>query len=358
VLHTSPEWLDASHLLLVVAEGGARDIVVLRLGPDGRPVGEPGRLTSGLQVHSVSAWPGAGRIAYSVFSRTANLWAVPLPSGSGPARLQDARPLTSGSQVIEAADVSPDGRWLAFDNDRRGNQDIYRMPVEGGEPEPVVTRPVDDFRPAWSPDGRELAFYSFEQGVRRLFVVPSRGGVPRMVRPEDSAEEHSPDWSPDGRRLVFHRLVDSVRQLFVVERQSGERWGAARQVSRLGCHQGRWSPDGRWIACTSAGDVKLVAADGSETRVLLAPADAPAGALPFYLRWSRDGRELLYSAYEPNGAMSIWALPAAGGRPRLLLRFDDAQRAAARPEFATDGRRLYFTLAQSESDVWTVELTR
>ena len=31
-----------------------------------------------------------------------------------------AEPVTRGSQVIEAFDVSPDGRWLAFDSDRGG----------------------------------------------------------------------------------------------------------------------------------------------------------------------------------------------------------------------------------------------
>jgi hypothetical protein len=40
------------------------------------------------------------------------------------------------------------------------------------------------------------------------------------------------------------------------------------------------------------------------------------------------------------------------------VRFDHPTRQSTRPEFAADGRRLYFTLSERESDVWVMELTR
>jgi hypothetical protein len=49
-------------------------------------------------------------------------------------------------------------------------------------------------------------------------------------------------------------------------------------------------------------------------------------------------------------------VPAAGGTPRLLVRFDDSSRASLRREFATDGMSFFFTIAQDESDVWTAEV--
>jgi hypothetical protein len=48
---------------------------------------------------------------------------------------------------------------------------------------------------------------------------------------------------------------------------------------------------------------------------------------------------------------------AAGGPPRILVRFDDARR-SSRPEFTTDGRRFYFTVTDRVSDIWTMKLTR
>jgi len=44
------------------------------------------------------------------------------------------------------------------------------------------------------------------------------------------------------------------------------------------------------------------------------------------------------------------------GTATLLMRFDDPTRTSSRPEFATDGKRVYFTLGQRQSDVWTVDL--
>jgi Tol biopolymer transport system component len=74
------------------------------------------------------------------------------------------------------------------------------------------------------------------------------------------------------------------------------------------------------------------------------------------VQWGRDGRTLYYKESEGAGRSSIWSVPAAGGTPRLLVRFDDPERPSIRPEFATDGRRFYFTLSERQSDVWTMEL--
>ena len=41
-----------------------------------------------------------------------------------------------------------------------------------------------------------------------------------------------------------------------------------------------------------------------------------------------------------------------------MLTFDDPTRQPRRPEFDTDGRRLFFTIATDESDVWLLELGR
>jgi hypothetical protein len=42
----------------------------------------------------------------------------------------------------------------------------------------------------------------------------------------------------------------------------------------------------------------------------------------------------------------------------LLVKFDDPSRRSLRREFATDGRRFYFTVARDEADVWSLELLR
>jgi Tol biopolymer transport system component len=75
---------------------------------------------------------------------------------------------------------------------------------------------------------------------------------------------------------------------------------------------------------------------------------------PVAVRWAPDGATLHVKAFDRGGRAGIWAVGADGGAPRLLVRFDEPLRPARRPEFASDGRRFFFTLTQSESDVWVV----
>jgi hypothetical protein len=49
-------------------------------------------------------------------------------------------------------------------------------------------------------------------------------------------------------------------------------------------------------------------------------------------------------------------VPVTGGPPRLLARLDDPRRTSPRPEFTSDGRRVFFMLTEREADVWAVRL--
>ena len=74
--------------------------------------------------------------------------------------------------------------------------------------------------------------------------------------------------------------------------------------------------------------------------------------------FSANGRELYFKSHDARGRASFWSMPATGGRPRLLVRFDDPARASNRFEFASDGRRFYFTVEDRQSDIWVAEAIR
>jgi Tol biopolymer transport system component len=73
--------------------------------------------------------------------------------------------------------------------------------------------------------------------------------------------------------------------------------------------------------------------------------------------WSKDGVTLYYLAFDAKGLASFWSVPVTGGRPKLLVKFDDPSRQTTRREFATDGEKFYFTLARYESDIWVADLS-
>jgi len=129
----SPVWSpDGERLLFLSNRDGPRDVYAIAFSSSGRPRGEPKRLTTGLGAISISLSADGRRLGYAVYAARSNLWSLPIPSGAA-ITADHATRLTNGSQVIESMRVSPDGRWLLYDSDLRGNSDIYRIPVTGGE---------------------------------------------------------------------------------------------------------------------------------------------------------------------------------------------------------------------------------
>jgi hypothetical protein len=272
-----------------------------------------------------------------------------------------ARPVTTGAQVIEGFDVSPDGRWLAFDAERSGHQEIFRLPTNCGdacpEPERIVEADESSFRPSWAPDGRTIVFYAFENGVRHAFATSAQGAAPRRLLPAETAEVHSPVLSPDARRLTFHRDLPSGSQLYESLRTSDTTWAAPRQLTRRGGWGARRSPDGSALVYLAPNEVRVMGPSGeADSRVLWTAGGAGALPQPVWLRWAPDARTIWVKAFDARGAGSIWALPFPDGAPRLLVRFDDPLRPARRPEFSADASHFYFTLVEREGDLWLVRL--
>jgi Tol biopolymer transport system component len=355
-LNTSPAWLPEQRALLFVSNReGDRDVYRVDLDDGGRPLGEPVRVTAGLGAHTIGLSRDGRRMTYSVFRSTSNIWSLPIPA-RGPVSDSGARPITSGSQSIEGLAVSPDGAWLAFDSDRKGNQDIYKVPPNGGAPVQLTADSADEFMPHWSPDGEEIAFYSFlRDGTRQVKVMSAAGGRARPVvaSPRD---QRFPGWSPDGKSLVFGSDETGQHELYVVSRSGRSRWGAARRLTSAGGTNGRWSPDGRQIVYTRPDGIWTIGPSAGPPRRVLGVDSAAHSSLGI-AQWSADGRTIFYKAFDRQGRASIWSVPAAGGTPQLLVRLDDPKRQSPRPEFATGGQRFYFTIAERVSDVWTMELS-
>ena len=356
-LNLSPIWLpDGRELLFISNREGGRDIYRVALAASGRPEAPPERLTTGLNAATISLTPDGRRLAHSTFTQTSNLWAIAVPRGA-PVSAGTARPVTTGNQIIESLDVSADGKWLTFDSDRNGNQDIFRMPLPGGPEEQLTNNPADDFQPHFSHDGRQIGFHTFRSGNRDLYVVPASGGEQRAVV-ATPAQDRDAGWSPDDRRMSFSSDVTGRSEVYTIARQ-GEGWGKPVQLTRNGGIFPFWSPDGRYIAFSWTRGVELVPADGGEVTPL--PMTGPLAGKQsdaFAYAWAPDGRNL-YTVVSADTVpfQTLWSVPIDGAPPRPLIRFDDPLTVSGRGAFAALDGTIYFALLRSESDIWTAEVT-
>jgi dipeptidyl aminopeptidase/acylaminoacyl peptidase len=156
----------------------------------------------------------------------ANIWRVPIRNDRL-ATWADAQQLTFDQAFIEFANVSADGKWMALSSDRMGNQDLWKMPIDGGDPIRLTSDAALEWHPNWSPDGRELAFYSNRTGNREIWIMPSDGGAGRQLTSTKTSLNAGGEWSPDGRYGRRTANGSRLRPIATVRGSFGARWSMA-----------------------------------------------------------------------------------------------------------------------------------
>jgi TolB protein len=145
------------------------------------------RLYFGFQdLHVEPAWTRDGKSLLVVSNRgvplgSGNVWKIPVE----PDAMQKAKPvLVEQSLFRQRPDISIDGKRFVYSS-HRGTADqydnLYVLPVDGGEPYKLTFFDYDAFHPRWSPDGESIAYISNEGGVPRLAVLETYGGGRRNV---------------------------------------------------------------------------------------------------------------------------------------------------------------------------------
>ena len=112
-------------------------------------------------------------------------------------------------------DVSPDGRWIAFDL----LGDIYTLPIAGGAPTRIAEGLAYEQQPRFSPDGRRIAFVSDRGGGDNIWIMNVDGSGKQPLTKEDFRLLNQPSWSPDGRFIIAKKHFTTERSL-----GAGEVW--------------------------------------------------------------------------------------------------------------------------------------
>lgn len=349
----SPVWSpDGNGILYVSNVRGGRDLYYQGIRGT-RGDGLPQRLTTGLQIHGIAA--EGSSIAYSVWSTSVGIWSIPFPR-SGPVSFSrvTARQITSATERIESVSLSPDGQWLAFDSDRSGNMDVYRMRIDGTGLEQLTRNTADDFHPRWSPDGRQIAFQSWRAGNRDSYVVSADGSSERLIAGGPS-HDYGGSWSPDGSRITFASDRNggvSGSELFIVPAVGG----TARQLTSQGGLWSAWPPDGKSIAYVGGAALRVIGAQGESEKVIV--PSSRFGPVTAIGGWSVDGQAIYFRVRAPDGSLHIASVFSDGSSPTVLVRFDDALRRPYRSDFSTDGKNIYVTIGKHEADIWLMDLKK
>jgi eukaryotic-like serine/threonine-protein kinase len=348
----SPMWSrDGRFIYFVSDRQGPTDIY--RIASGGTRAA-PERLTVGLGVQSLSLSADGRHLAYNVYRTVGNFWSVPF--GPRPMSLRDAVQVTRGNQSAENPSMSADGKLLYYASDLSGTSQIYRVPAAGGEQERLTTDNHQDFSPMASPDGRTVVFHSTRTGSRDIWLMSLDDGT--MTRVTDTPDQEvTARWSPDGQTLAWG-LIGGVGGIRLAKRGPDGRFG--KPIERLGWGiTPSFSPDGRWLVFGSApvGPRRLfvMPVDSGAPRSPVDSGGAPPPDATFP-DFTPDGREILFGGQDASGMPGIWSVPwPAGGKPRLVLGFDDPVRRPYKPNWTLSRARLFVLLQESESDVWVVE---
>jgi hypothetical protein len=86
---------------------------------------------------------------------------------------RERTPLPDSGPESLGTNISPDGRWIAYQSTAPGRHEVFVRPL--GRPGMAVqVTTIGAFRPQWSADMREMYFDNVENTVRQLWVVPIR----------------------------------------------------------------------------------------------------------------------------------------------------------------------------------------
>ncbi len=120
-------------------------------------------------------------------------------------------------------DVSPDGLEVCFVMNTDSiitlstNNDIFTVPLTGGEWKRITTNPANDVGPRYSPDGRYIAYRAmvrpgYESDRFRLMLCDRRTGEIRNLTPDFDRSIRGIVWGPSSKRIFF-TAVDRGRSV-------------------------------------------------------------------------------------------------------------------------------------------------
>ncbi len=367
------EFKDYGEILLVPSLGGAeRKIARLFSGnysisyaPDGRNIavvdtenstvggqyaiylvnietGERGRVTAPAKFAGETTprfSPDGKSLAFLRVSanQKQELFVVPVTGG-------EPRQLTFDDATIHSLAWSADGRMIYFVSFRGSNlASVWRVPAVGGEPEIVSIGGSIITNLSVSPDGKTLAFVETAQNVDVWRVMADGKPAKRLIASTNN--EHNPQFSPDDSRIVFLSDRTGKYEIWTADADGKNPRRITDTPFEIGSP--RFSPDGLQIAFFAkdgeTSNIFTISAEGGAARQLT--TEKSRNILP---AWSADGRWIYFTSNRA-GEMNIWKMPAGGGQAVQITKGGAFQSAPA-----PNGKTVFYSKTEASDGLWRV----
>ena len=234
---------------------------------------------------------------------------------------------------------------IAFHSNRDGNNNIYVMDPDGSVQTRINTDTSNDQRADLSPDGRQIAFASNRAGGHfEVFVMNSDGSdVRQLTDTPASATNTWPRWSPSGEWIAFQSNVSGAFQVYTIRPDGSD----LTQITNAGVNQfPAWSPDGTRLAVRRDVDIYVSDVTGGSAPVRLTTT-VVAGVINQMASWSPDGTRIAFmSTREPGNYPSVFVMNADGsGAADLTLKpvGETGMWSSRAPAWSPNGKYIYFT---------------
>ncbi len=277
------------------------------------------------------------------------------------ARGLDVRDLVKLDRVSSPV-LSNDGRVVVFaqrsvDADLKATTALYARNLltrDLAPPRRITPEGWNVNSPSLSQDGQTVYFLSSKNGSQQLYAMPVSGGEPRQLT-AFALDLGSYRVSPDGSRIAFsaETFADCLEdfactQAKLDERKNGKATGAVYDKLFVR-HWDTWQ-DGRrsrlYLASLPAADAQAVASAASLSAALDGDVPSkPFGGAEDYV-WAPDGTSIVASVRiagnsEPwSTNFDLYRLPVDGGAPVNLTDANEATDTG--PVFSADGKTLFY----------------
>jgi Tol biopolymer transport system component len=179
---------DGRRVALMISEGQS-DIWILDLESRGLR-----NLTSGGGSESFPVWsPDGSRLYYT--TNTGGVTRTVSKAVEGDATETDLTP-----NALFPRSISPDGSVLLGRVIRTNSFDVAAVEIASRQARPVVASAANEHEPSFSPDGRFVAYQSDESGTDNVFVHEISTGNKWQVTTGGGTQ---PRWSAGGREIVY-----------------------------------------------------------------------------------------------------------------------------------------------------------